>query len=51
VLTHYSFKYYDAIFTAVISLTFLAILVLRYGYHYFSADQSLLLQGLRNLFF
>ena len=51
VLTHYSFKYYDAIFTAVISLAFLAILVLRYRYHYFSMDQSLLLQGLRSLFF
>jgi len=50
VLTHYSFKYYDAIFTAVISLTFLAILVLRFRYQYFSVDQSVLIHWLRNLF-
>jgi energy-coupling factor transport system permease protein len=50
VLTHYSYKYYDAIFTALISLTFLAILVLHYRYHYFSVDQSVLIGWLRNLF-
>jgi len=50
VLTHYSFKYFDAIFTAVISLTFIAILVFRYRYQYFSVDQSLLIHWLRNLF-
>jgi energy-coupling factor transporter transmembrane protein EcfT len=51
VLTHYSFKYYDALFTALISLTFIALLVLRYGYHDFSVDQSVLINWLRNLFF
>lgn len=50
VLTHYSFKYFDAIFTAVISLTFIAILVFRYRYQYFSVDQSVLIHWLRNLF-
>lgn len=49
VLTHYSFKYYDAIFTALIGITFVAILILRYGYQYFSLDQSLLINWLRNI--
>ena len=35
VLTHYSFKYFDAIFTALISISFIALLVMRYGYNYF----------------
>lgn len=51
VLTHYSFKYYDAIFTALISLTFIVLLVLRYGYQYFSVDGSVLINWLRNLIF
>ena len=50
VLTHYSFKYFDAIFTAIISLTFIAILVFRYRYQYFSVDQSVLIHWLRSLF-
>lgn len=50
VLTHYSFKYYDVIFTAVISMTFIAILVLHYRYQYFSLDQSVFIHWLRNLF-
>jgi energy-coupling factor transport system permease protein len=50
VLTHYSYKYYDAIFTAVISLIFIAILVLHYRYQYFSVDQSTLIHWLQNLF-
>jgi energy-coupling factor transporter transmembrane protein EcfT len=51
VLTHYSYKYYDAIFTALISLTFVVILFLRYRYDYFSVDQSVLIHWLKNLFF
>lgn len=49
VLTHYSFKYYDAIFTALISITFVALLILHYGYQYFSVDQSLLINWLRSI--
>jgi energy-coupling factor transporter transmembrane protein EcfT len=51
VLTHYSFKYYDAILTALISLAFVAILVLHFGYQYFSIDQSLFISWLKNLLF
>ncbi|HJR78652.1 MAG TPA: energy-coupling factor transporter transmembrane component T [Anaerolineales bacterium] len=51
VLTHYSFKSYDAIFTALIGLTFFAILVLHYRYQYFSLDQSLFIRWLRDLLF
>jgi energy-coupling factor transport system permease protein len=49
VLTHYSFKYYDAIFTAAIFLVFIAILVMHYRYQYFSVDQSVLIRWLRGL--
>lgn len=49
VLTHYSFKYYDAIFTALIGLTFVVLLILRYGFQYFSVDQSLLINWLRSV--
>ena len=50
VLTHYSFKYYDALFTAAIFLVFIAILVMHYRYQYFSVDQSVLIRWLRGLF-
>lgn len=49
VLTHYSYKYYDAILTAIISLTFITILILRYKFQYFSIEQSVLLNWLKNL--
>lgn len=49
VLTHYSYKYYDAVFTAIISLTFVAILILRFRYQYFSVEQSLLINWLKGL--
>jgi energy-coupling factor transport system permease protein len=48
VLTHYSFKYFDAIFTIIISITFIALLVMRFGYNYFEIDQSGLLNWLKN---
>jgi energy-coupling factor transporter transmembrane protein EcfT len=51
VLTHYSFKYYDAVLTAIISLAFVTILVLHFGYQYFSIDQSLFISWLKNLLF
>lgn len=49
VLTHYSFKYYDAVFTALISVTFIALLAFRYGYGYFSADESAFLNWLKSV--
>ncbi|MBN1452455.1 MAG: energy-coupling factor transporter transmembrane protein EcfT [Anaerolineales bacterium] len=48
VLTHYSFKYFDAIFTALISISFLALLIMRFGYSYFGVDESALMNWLRN---
>jgi len=48
VLTHYSFKYFDAIFTAVISISFIALLIMRYGYNYFGVDESALMNWLKN---
>jgi hypothetical protein len=35
----------------LISLTFIALVVLRYGYHYFSVDQSVIINWLQNLIF
>ncbi len=48
VLTHYSFKYYDAIFTALISISFVGLLIMRYGYNYFGVDESALMNWLKN---
>ena len=44
VLTHYSFKYYDTIF-----ISFIALLIMRFGYNYFEIDQSTLLNWLKNV--
>ena len=49
VLTHYSFKYYDAIFTALISITFVVLLIMRFGYGFFGVDQSALMNWLKNV--
>jgi energy-coupling factor transporter transmembrane protein EcfT len=49
ILTHYSFKYYDAVFTALIGLSFIALLIIRFGYGYFSIEQSWLLIWLKNV--
>lgn len=46
ILTHYSFKYYDYLFIAVISIAFVVLLVFRYGYGYFGVEQSWLIQWL-----
>ena len=46
ILTHYSFKYYDTIFTILISTSFILLLVLRYGYQFFSIEQSWLINWL-----
>jgi len=48
VLTHYSFKYFDYIFIALIALAFIALTVFHYGFNYFSIDHSWLLQMLSN---
>jgi energy-coupling factor transporter transmembrane protein EcfT len=48
VLTHYSFKYFDYIFIAIIALAFIALLVFHYGFDYFSIDHSCLLRMLNN---
>jgi len=49
VLTHYSFKYFDAIFTALISITFIALLIMRFGFGSFGVDQSALMNWLKNI--
>ncbi len=49
VLTHYSFKYYDAIFTAIISIAFILLLIMRFKYNYFSIEQSILLNWLHSV--
>jgi len=49
VLTHYSFKYFDAIFTALISITFIALLIMRFGFGSFGIDQSTLMNWLKNV--
>jgi len=49
VLTHYSFKYFDTIFTALISVSFIALLVMRYGYGYFGIDESVPMNWLKSV--
>jgi len=48
ILTHYSYKYYDYIFIVLISLSFVALLVLRFGYDCFGVEQSWLINLLRS---
>jgi energy-coupling factor transport system permease protein len=48
ILTHYSYKYFDYLFIAIISISFIALLVFRYGYHSFSVEQSWFINWLRN---
>lgn len=48
ILTHYSYKFYDYLFIGIITLSFIALLVLRYGYGHFQVDQSWLIGLLRN---
>ena len=47
ILTHYTYKYFDYIFIGIIGLSFVALLVLRYGFGYFQVDQSWLMSLLR----
>jgi energy-coupling factor transport system permease protein len=48
VLTHYSFKFVDGILTAVISILFIAILVLHFGYGLLGMDTSVLIHWLQS---
>jgi len=47
ILTHYTYKYFDYIFIGIIGLSFVALLVFRYGFGYFQVDQSWLMSLLR----
>lgn len=49
ILTHYSFKYFDALFTVLIAVSFVAILVLRFGFQYFSLEHSAFINWLGNV--
>lgn len=49
ILTHYSYKYFDYLFIAVIGLSFIALLVLRYGFGYFVTERSVLLTMLHQV--
>jgi energy-coupling factor transport system permease protein len=46
ILTHYKFTSLDLFLSVVIALTFVAILILRYGYGYFSLEGSVFIQWL-----
>ena len=47
ILTHYTFKTTDFILVALIGLLFIALLIFRYGFGYFSLEDSLLINGLK----
>lgn len=49
VLTHYTYKSFDYILIAVIGLSFVALLVMRYGFGFFNLEQSLLINWLKGL--
>ncbi len=46
VLTHYLFKPLDSTLTALISITFIGILILRFGFGYFTLDSSIFITWL-----
>jgi energy-coupling factor transport system permease protein len=49
ILTHYRFTTLDMALTLSIALAFVVLLALRYGYGFFTLEQSWLLDGLRGL--
>ena len=49
ILTHYSFKSYDIALTVLIGLSFVVLLVLRYGFHFFSLENSWLIAWLKDI--
>jgi energy-coupling factor transport system permease protein len=48
VLTHYSYKYYDGILITLISLAFVILLVMQFGFGAFNLDRSILISALKN---
>lgn len=48
ILTHYSFKVFDYIFSILIGLSLIAVLILRYGFDYFSVENSWLIDWLKH---
>jgi energy-coupling factor transporter transmembrane protein EcfT len=48
VLTHYSFKFYDIILTAIIGISFVVLMVLQLGFGFFNLDRSMLISILKN---
>ena len=49
ILTHYSYKWFDYVFTAIISVAFITLLVMRYGFNAFSVEQSWFLAWLKSV--
>jgi energy-coupling factor transport system permease protein len=49
ILTHYTFNALDLFFTVIISLLFIALLIMHYGYNYFSMEKSWLIDLLSGL--
>jgi|SRR5450756_316432 energy-coupling factor transport system permease protein len=49
ILTHYHFRRLDALLTAIIGLAFVALLVLRYGFGWFTLSRSVFLPWLETL--
>jgi energy-coupling factor transporter transmembrane protein EcfT len=49
ILTHYTYKISDYILIALIGLSFVTLLVMRYGFGFFNLEQSLLVNWLKNL--
>jgi energy-coupling factor transport system permease protein len=49
ILTHYNFTVLDGVLTGLIAISFIVILVLRYGFGYFGLEDSLLIGWLRGL--
>ena len=49
ILTHYKFRTLDMILTILIGLSFVVLLVLRYGFNYFALDQSWIINWLQKI--
>lgn len=49
ILTHYHFSTQDLILTILIGLTFVALLILRYGFNYFSLEDSWIINWLKGI--
>ena len=49
VLTHYKFRWYDMAFTFLIAATFIAVVILRFGFDAFSIENSLIINTLYSI--